>query len=355
MQPISRQTVSDAQRAVPQHAVERAVQSLRSLHDGDRGVIEAIELGPCMIPALRALLSERDPSGLFNARLRAIDALAALEAYDVLADFLTSGRESGDPVERLGDQVVVSAAARGIARSRREWAFQLLLDLSHRHPWSGVIAALGSFRRKEAIPILTAALTEDETRMSAEAALKAMGPSARNALVEAANLREPTAANESESSLRRRRSALCLLIEMGLPSKLWPRLRHLMDESDIQVALLACKLCLDVAGREDRDAAIARLCQLRTGPPGWRGCRSISISVAMRSRRKSDRAHAREIDSGCLRDTNGLMLRSRSSPSCNVCETSSRASWVLRLMSSIEAGDGAVSARRRSGSAANRV
>lgn len=242
---------------------DRAIRMLRSLTEGDRGVVEAVKFGQGIVPELRRLLFERDRSGLFNARLRAVDALTALRAYDVLAEFVRLERRTDDPVEKLGDEVVISAAARGIARSREEWAFRLLLDLAQLCPFRGVIAALGSFRRTEAIPALTAALNEDETRMSAEGGLKAIGRPATNALIDAANMYEPGPANESETSLRRRRSALCLLVEVGLSPVAWPRLRQLVRDGDAQVAMLACKLCLDVASPQEHPVAVQRLRDLR--------------------------------------------------------------------------------------------
>jgi HEAT repeat protein len=249
--------------------VRMSVEKLKSLHDGDQGAIELTRIGGRAIPALRAILFQRDVSGLFQTRVRAIDALVALGAFDVLAEFLRLIRSISDPVEKLGEEVVISAAARGVARSHQEWSFQLLMDLGQRLPFAGgVIAALGSFRRREAVPILVAALAEDEARMSAEGALKSIGRPALNALIDAANSREPSAALESESSLRRRRSALYLLIEIGLPTKMWPRVRDLMNDSDTQVALLASRLCIDSAGKREQHFAVQRLENLRC-KAGW--------------------------------------------------------------------------------------
>ncbi len=244
--------------------ISRAIDRLKSFHDGDQGVNDIVRLGPKAIPAIRDVLLEREPSGLFHARVRAVDALAALGAYGILADFLRLRRPIDDPVERLGEDVVIDAAARGIARSRQQWAFDLLLELAKRpHFTSGVICALGSFRRPESIPILIAALGEDEARLSAEGALKAVGRLALPNLINAANLRQPSTTTESESNLRRRRSALYLLTGIGLPKRLWPRIRGLMKEEDTKIALLACRLCINSAANSERQNAIDRLQQLR--------------------------------------------------------------------------------------------
>ena len=107
-----------------QFRIEHAVGRLRSLHDGDAGFFEVVALGPDVVPALRRLLFEPEPSGLYQVRGRAGEALAALGAFDVLADFLRSRQPIADPVERLGEEVVIGAAARAIARLREEWVYR---------------------------------------------------------------------------------------------------------------------------------------------------------------------------------------------------------------------------------------
>jgi len=242
----------------------RAAEKLGSLHEGEHCVNEVVALGPKVIPLVRELLFKRDPSGLFHARVHAVDALVTLGAYDVLADFLRLDRAASDPVEKLGDEAVIGAAARGVAHSGQEWAFQLLLELARKfHYTGGIIAALGSFRRPESIPVLVSALAEDEARMPAEGALKAIGTPALPALIDAAILHLPSAADESESSFRHRRSALHLVCEIGLPKSLWPKVRHLMIDSDAQIALLACKLCIDCADEAERQEAGRHLQRLR--------------------------------------------------------------------------------------------
>jgi hypothetical protein len=197
------------------HDVDQAIKKLRSFHDGDLGVIDVIACGTRTIPALRALLFEREPSGLFQTRCRAVDALAALDARDVLLEFLSAPHEAIDPVERLGDDAVVNAAARAVARYREEQVFQLLLTLARYRPLPGVIAALGKFDRPESIPCLIDALLEDECRPAAEAALDRLGPSARLALLQAATPPAPSLESDSASNMRRRRSALGLLAKIG--------------------------------------------------------------------------------------------------------------------------------------------
>ena len=239
-----------------------AIDKLRSLHDGDRGVIEIAACGRRAIPALRALLFEREPSGLYQPRCQAVKALAALEAYDVLIEYLNAPRAIADPVERVGEDAVINAAARALTGLHEARIFELLMSLAETRLLPGVIGALGRFGKVEAIPYLVEALTEDESRPAAEAALGNLGSPARQALLVAATQPSPPAGRESESSLRRRRSALQLLTEIGIQPETWPVLRNLMQDQDAKILVLACKISLASAMESEKDAAIRRLINL---------------------------------------------------------------------------------------------
>jgi hypothetical protein len=197
--------------------VVRLVGALRRLHDGEKAFMDVVACGRRAIPALRELLFEREPSGLYQPRCLAVDALAALGAKEVLLDFLdNSPREIEDPVERTGEEAVINAAARALAGWSDDRVFAALLRLAEDRPsLAGVIEVLGDFRRLEALPALTAALGEDFSRDAAEAAIRKLGAAARPALERASTFRLPTEDYESETSLRRRRSVLQLLADIG--------------------------------------------------------------------------------------------------------------------------------------------
>ena len=118
-----------------------------------------------------------------RTRRRAVEALAALGAQDALIEFLESAPDITDPVERLGEDAVINAAARALCDLREPRVFQLLLSLVKRRTLSGVVAALGPFRRPETIPYLIDALAEDESCPEAEAALREMASLAHDALI----------------------------------------------------------------------------------------------------------------------------------------------------------------------------
>jgi hypothetical protein len=245
-----------------QYDVDRAINKLKSLHESELGIVEVVACGKSATLALRALLFQREPSGLFHARCRAVDALSALRAYNVLIEYLSVEHTATDPVERLGDDAVFNCAAWAVARTRDEHVFALLLRLAQRPSLSGVIGALGAFGRSEAIPALIGALEEDVSRKVAEFMLRRMGRTARAALLASANQRLPSADRESESSLRRRRSSLMLWAEIGPSPRIWKQVRCLMRDDDAKIALLACKFCLLHAPLGQRRDAINRLVSL---------------------------------------------------------------------------------------------
>jgi HEAT repeats len=244
--------------------VRRAIMRLTSAHDGDLGVGDVVACGRKAIPAVRAVLFRREPSGLYETRRRAVEALARLHAHDDLLAFLEAGTARGiaDPVEETGEAAVVNAVARALADAGDARAVPVLLDLARERALAGVIEALGRFGRREAIPYLVAALDEDFARPAAEDALRRIGPAAGEALRATATLRQPPGERESVSSLRRRRSALRLVGALGLPPGApWPALDALMLDEDAEIAATACALVLARGGGDAR-RAVARLVAL---------------------------------------------------------------------------------------------
>jgi hypothetical protein len=241
---------------------EAAVAQLLNLYDGESGVLDLLLYGHRAIPALRAFLFRRDRSGIYQPRRWAIEVLAGLGAFDVLRDYLLTSHDATDPVERAGDEAVINAAARAISKVREDWVFQLLLDLASQRISSGPIEALGNFDRLEAIPTLIAALAEDDCRSIAEACLQRLGDAAQPALVRTALERRPSALNESETSLRRRRSALHVLTELQTAHLDSQMLRELVADRDNRIAVLACKLCLASGSAAAKALAVQRLKQI---------------------------------------------------------------------------------------------
>ena len=186
------------------------------------------------------------------------------EAFDTLGEFLRLDREIEDPIERLGEEVVMSAAARLIAPLHEDWVYDLLLDVTKRHVLSGVLAGLGEFKRPGSIPLLIRALSEDEVRPTAEAVLRSFGRAVTPQLIRAANPSKDRVQPENETNLRGRRSAIRVLLDIGVTRKEWPLLRPLMQDEDLRIATLACMACAGVGTAADQLDATARLALLRS-------------------------------------------------------------------------------------------
>jgi HEAT repeat protein len=247
--------------AQPQE-VERAIARLKSLQDGDAGILDAIGCGKIAVPALARILFERERSGLYQTRCRAVEALASLGASDLLIEFLETDRVVTDPVERMGEDAVINAVARALPNVHDPRVFGLLLRLA-RHPHlTGVVSALGISGRAEAIPALIAALEDDASRPIAEAGLRRFARRAKSALLNAATMQLPTAERENPSSIRRRRSALGLLGEIGITRQAWAIIRPFVDDPDAKTTTLACEICLKFGPAVERSKAVRRLIKL---------------------------------------------------------------------------------------------
>ena len=243
--------------------VDRAIRKLTSLRHGDIGVIDVVACGPRAIPALRAVLFKREPSGLYESRRLAADALVLLHASDALIDFLKLSlrRDIPDPIERTGEDAVINAAARALATSTVPLLFSLLLELAQQRPLAGVIETLGKLCRLEALPHFIAALAEDSTRPAAEVAIRYLGQHARPLLRE--TLARPLLSHgpETVSSGRRRRSALMLLGELRPIAKQdFLLIRRLIHDENTEIAALSSELCL--TGDEDELAKMSAVHRL---------------------------------------------------------------------------------------------
>jgi hypothetical protein len=248
----------------------RALGRLTSLQEGDLGVLDVVACGTRAVPKLRALLFRREVSGLYQPRCRAVEALAALDAHDVLIEFLNTDRDIADPVERAGEDAVINAVARAVCDVRDEAVFRRLLSIAETRWLAGAIDALGSFRRPEALACLTAALGDDLARPAAEDALRQFGRDAMTALVAGATDRTVQACAETESSRRRRRAALALMLEAGGPAAMPSQRRaQWMHDDDPEIAVLGCGVALRYGDAAEKQTAVRRLVDM-LGSVHWR-------------------------------------------------------------------------------------
>jgi hypothetical protein len=222
---------------------------MRSLRQGGLAVLDAVTAGAAAIPVLRELLFEKDSAGIFEPRKRAVQALAALGASGVLKEFVVRWQPASDPIERLGDEAVLGAAAVALAETGDEEAYLILSDIAREHPIPGVVEALSRYRRVESIPVLIAALADDCAGAAAEQGLRSIGQEAVPALVDAAVfVTTGPSGRETPSSIRRRRRVFHMLYELGATREAWDRVRESIKDQNDEIAALACKIGVSVAG-----------------------------------------------------------------------------------------------------------
>jgi hypothetical protein len=226
-----------------------------------------VACGPAAVPPLGDFLLNGQPSKVFQPRLGAVQALARLNAKDILIAYFCREAEICDPEARFGEEAVASAAARSLAAWPDNETYHLLLKLSERRRLNGLIAALAQFQTPETIPYFIRALEDDFYRSAAEEALLQQGASARAALVQAALTPAPDAALETPASLNRRRSALRLLSCLGIPAASWQVLRHLLAEPDAELVVAASRLGISHAAPADRALMARRLLKLLAATP----------------------------------------------------------------------------------------
>lgn len=242
-----------------EYRINEAIAKLQALREDDMAVLELVSWGKAAVEPLRKFLFEREPSGLFQPRCQAVNALVALGAKDVLIDFLAHPKDILDPVEQAGEDAVINAVARGLIRWPDDHVFLLLMKMANRKLLEGVVEALGEYRREEATSIFVAALGDDFCRSLAENAFRKMGPSACPCLLQLIDWKTPSPDFESDSSRRRRRSALMLSIELYHGDDLFKIIQPFVEDTDPQVALLACSACLPNVSPTVQENIIIRL------------------------------------------------------------------------------------------------
>ena len=242
--------------------VQRLVDRLNSLKEGELAVVELVACGKRAVEPLRRFLLYGKPGGIFQPRQLAVEALAELGAKDVLLEYLASGKHISDPVDRYGEEAVENTAARLLAGWRDEEVYNVLLRLVRRKPMPGVIETIGEYRRPGTIPDFIGALGDDIARGPAEEALRKVGETAHRALLDAALAPVPSADDESPSSLRRRASALRLLAERNLSAEDWRNLAALTRDRDPEIAARASWIVLLVGEESCRQLAVRRLIEV---------------------------------------------------------------------------------------------
>jgi HEAT repeat protein len=150
-----------------------------------------------------------------EGRFLAVEGLRILkggEALDALIEVATRQLEMiPDPVVRLAEQTVSSAAARALADFPDLRARQTLVQLLHAKPLLGVAEAFEGLKDERAIPGLILWLEEDFVAEASARAIATVGRPAVRHLLASLNVRRTIQGTETKMSQRRRARVLQLL------------------------------------------------------------------------------------------------------------------------------------------------
>lgn len=258
-----------AQQENIQSEIKLRVERLNSLVDGHQASMELGGFGAAAIEPLKHFLFEGEPSGIFQPRQWAVEALGNLGAKDILLEYLRHDNPIPDPVVRLGEDAVRNTAARLVAQWKTDDVFDLLVGLARTRTLPGVITALGSFHRKEALPILERALEDDVARPAAEEALTGFGGDEIETLVSSLHRRRMIEDEEVPSSLRRRRSAAELVSCSRIEPVWWPTLRFLIGEKDPELVIHGARIATLLATDDEKPTVVASVLRVLPEAPWY--------------------------------------------------------------------------------------
>jgi len=275
----------DTHHCEPDAEVARLVRALESLVDGQSAIDVLVACGPPAIAALREFLLHGRIVSVPQPRMWAAEALARLEARDVLIEYLEAPDRAADAQLSFAEDAVRNTAARHLGNWRDERTFSALLGLCRKRLLPGLVEAIAGFERIEAIPYLDRALEDDFCRAAAEEGLRNLGPAAREHLVLSALTPLPNAAEEKPSSLGRRRRVLAILADMDFVAQDWSKLRHTLDEQDPGFLVSAARIAARAANTRDRAAAAAALVEKLPGVPwyAWKDAEEALVALGPES------------------------------------------------------------------------
>lgn len=187
-------------------------------------LLELLGRGKESVPALVEFLRTSKPSAVSEGRVLAVEGLSILkgpEALDALIEVATRQLEAIlDPVIRLAEECVSSAAARALGDFADLRARETLLRLLAGKPLLGVAEAFENLRDERAIPGLVAWLEEDFVAEAAARAIATVGPAAVPHLLKSLDYRRMIQGAETRMSHRRRARVLQLLEALAGPGKM---------------------------------------------------------------------------------------------------------------------------------------
>lgn len=199
---------------------ERLLDPSRS----NTALLELLGRGKQSVPALVEFLRTSKPSTVSEGRVLAVEGLSILkgpEALDVLIEVATRQLAAIlDPVVRLAEESVSSAAARALGDLEDPGARETLLRLLAGKPLLGVAEALEKLKDERAVPGLIVWLEDDFVAEAAGRAMVAIGPTAVPHLLKSLDHRHMIQGTETRMSQRRRARTLRILEELAQPCEI---------------------------------------------------------------------------------------------------------------------------------------
>lgn len=238
--------------------IQRLIAALDSLMDGGLAVTMLVACGDRAMPYLEHFLLAGSPRTVALPRCRAVHALGELGAYSTLISYFREYELPGDAQVLFAEDAVRSAVARELLRWRSDEVFRVLLEAGNQRATSGVILALGEFRRLESVPLLFEVLEDDLCREEAKEGLRKVPKAAHQYAILA--VRDLTSTRlHGLSALRRRRAVLQLVGEFGALPEEWQDLRDFLLEKDADVVIATACIGAKIGPESDQPQIIQAL------------------------------------------------------------------------------------------------
>lgn len=242
--------MTDSAQELSGQRIAGLVEALDLIVDGDRATEALIAIGQGSVPFLEQYLLDGRPRSLPLPRCRAVRALGELGAWSILIAYFRQYRRPEDAAVLFAEDSVRSVAAQQLMRWKSDEIYRTLLDASRQRVTSGLILALGEFRRPESVPSLFAAMEDDLCREEAKEALRKVPDVARQYAI--LSVRGAVTPGLYElSALSRRRATLQLLREFGVTPEEWHDLREFLHDPDADVVIAAAQIGFQMAPIQD--------------------------------------------------------------------------------------------------------
>jgi len=224
---------------------------LDSIMDGELAMNMLMAAGDRAVPYLEHFLLAGPPRTIALPRCRAARALGELGAYSTLISYFRDYEFATDPEVLFAEDAVRSAVARELLRWKSDEVLRVLMDATKQRATSGLVLAIGEFRRPEAVPLLFQILEDDFCREEAKDALRKVRETAHPyAILLIRGISET--AFYGPYTLHRRRATLQLLEEFGISEAEWQDLRQFLTESDADIVISAARIGSRVGTASDQ-------------------------------------------------------------------------------------------------------